>query len=74
MVLLRSIVTTSLVEQIPRRSRNWLDVLDAWCHLPPVCLARGAEQPAVMAVRYCVISQVAPFIGRECCGSRRSTA
>lgn len=64
MVLLRSVVATSLVEQIPRRSRNWLDVLDAWRHLPSVCLLRRAEQPAVMAVRCCVISQVAPFIGR----------
>lgn len=68
--MLRSVVATSLVEQIPGWSRNRLDALDAGHHLPPVCLLGCAEQTAVMAVRCCVISQVAPFIGGECCVGR----
>jgi hypothetical protein len=68
--MLRSVVATSLVEQIPGWSLNRLDALDAGRHLLPVCLPGCAEQPAVMAVRCCVISQVAPFVGRECCVGR----
>ena len=64
--MLRSVVATSLVEQIPGWPLNRLDALDAGRHLLPVCLPGCAEQPAVMAVRCCVISQVAPFVGREC--------
>ena len=68
--MLRSVVATSLVEQIPGWSRNRLDALDAGHHLPPVCLSGCTEQTVVMAVRCCVISQVAPFIGGECCVGR----
>jgi hypothetical protein len=57
----------SLVEQIPRRSRNWPHVSGAGRNLLLVCLPSRAEQLVVLVVRCYVISQVAPFLGHGCC-------